>query len=72
MLTDLLAMHEVHNASGLFMVILTLHLTQHLEVTHLVLWGIVLYVPELSLCLNWREVKLWELEFLLLDAAADV
>lgn len=65
-------MHEVHYASGLLMVILTLHLTQHLEVTRLIFRRIVLDVPKFSLRLNRREIELWKLKLFLLDAATDI
>lgn len=70
--TDLLTMHKIHYASGLFMVVLTLHLAKDLEVTRLIFRRIVFDIPKLSLCLNRREIKLWELLFLLLDASANI
>lgn len=72
LLADLLTMHEIHYASGLLMVVLTLHLAEDLEVTRLIFRRVVFDVPKLSLCLNRREVKLRELYLLLLYASADI
>ena len=72
LLADLLTVHEVHYAPRLFVVVLALHLAQDLEVTRLIFGRIVFDVPKLSLCLNRREVELWELLLLLFDAPADI
>lgn len=54
------------------MIVLTLHLLQCLKISRLVFGRVVLDVPKLTLCLYGREVKVRELDFFKLNAAADV